>query len=99
VFRAAVLSIVLTLAVGPSANLLCSVWCHSEDATSAACEYQNAPRPPRVTGEDSCPTASASAAAFVREEAKKGASPAVHLTDSIHTREAATFSLLQSPPS
>ena len=75
VIRAAVLSIVLTLAVGPSANLLCSVWCHPEDATNAACEHQNATTSPRVTGEDSCRTTPTTAAAFTRDEAKRGSSP------------------------
>jgi hypothetical protein len=71
VVRAAVLSIVLTLAVGPSANLLCSVWCHRDDTTSAACEHQNATTSPRVTGEDSCRTTPTTAASFTRDEPKR----------------------------
>lgn len=72
VFRAAVLSIVLTLAIGPNAAPLCSVWCHPEEANTSACQHQNATTSPRVTGEDSCRTAPASSIAFVREEAKRG---------------------------
>lgn len=99
VFRAAVLSIVLTLAIGPGTNLLCSVWCHPENATSAACEHQNVTTSPRTTDENSCPTIQA-AAAFTRDEAKNGSSPngdqpaafvrtlrvAVPLTDAIRPR-------------
>lgn len=36
VFRAFVLSIVLTLAVAPNAALLCIVWCHPQAAPSSA---------------------------------------------------------------
>lgn len=41
VFRAVVLSIVATLAIGPNAALLCSAWCHPQAAapsTSHHCE-------------------------------------------------------------
>jgi hypothetical protein len=72
VFRAAVLSIVLTLAIGPNATLLCSVWCHPDEAQTSACQHQDATTSPRVTGEDSCRTVPASPTAFVREEAKRG---------------------------
>jgi hypothetical protein len=71
VFRAAVLSIVLTLAIGPNATLLCSVWCHPDEAKASACQHQEATTS-RVTGEDSCRTAATSTMAFVREEAKRG---------------------------
>jgi hypothetical protein len=71
VFRAAVLSIVLTLAIGPNATLLCSVWCHPDEATTSACQHQDVTSSPQVTGEDSCRTAPTSTTAFVREEAKR----------------------------
>jgi hypothetical protein len=72
VFRAAVLSIVLTLAIGPNATLLCSVWCHPDEANASACQHQDATTSPRVTGEDSCRTVPTSTTAFLREEAKRG---------------------------
>jgi hypothetical protein len=71
VFRAAVLSIVLTLAIGPNAVLLCSVWCHPHEVKTSACQHQGATASPQVTGEDSCRTA-ATLTAFVREDAKRG---------------------------
>ena len=45
VFRAALFSIVLTLAVGQNAGLLCKVWCH--DATSAGCPHQDSDDVPK----------------------------------------------------
>lgn len=71
-FRAAVLSIVLTLAIGPNTTLLCSIWCHPEGATTSSCQHPEATTSPQVTGEDGCRTAPAIEAAFVREEAKRG---------------------------
>jgi hypothetical protein len=73
VFRAAVVSIVLTLAVGQSAALLCSVWCHPPKVATGACEHQHQATLPSVTGNDSC-TQLAGATAFVREDVRRGAS-------------------------
>jgi hypothetical protein len=72
VFRAAVFSIVLTLAIGPNATLLCSVWCHPHEVKTSACQHQGATTSPQVTGEDSCRTVVATLTAFVREEGKRG---------------------------
>ena len=77
VLRAAVLSIVLTLAVGPNAALLCAVWCHPGAARTSECQHQDATTSPRVSGEDSCRTAQASATAVVREDARRGSAAAV----------------------
>ena len=71
VLQAAVLAIVLMLAVGPNATLLCSVWCHPDEAKTS-CEHQSTTASPRVTGEDSCRTVPATLTTFVREEAKRG---------------------------
>lgn len=72
VVRAAVLSIVLTLAIGPNATLLCSVWCRPDEAKSSACQHQDAATSPLVTGGGSCQTAGASATALIREDARRG---------------------------
>jgi len=74
VFRAAVVSIVLTLAVGQNTGLLCSVWCHPPEAATGACEYQHHATSPSVTGDDSCPQLRAGATTFVREDLRRGAS-------------------------
>jgi hypothetical protein len=78
VFRAALFSIVLTLAVGQNAGLLCKVWCH--DATSAGCPHQDSTTTfpdsatsPRVSADDNCGNAFVGAVAFVREEAPRTA--------------------------
>ena len=71
VFRAALFSIVLTLAVGQDANLLCNVWC--QDATSAGCPHKGSTTSPGVSAEDSCRNAVLGAVAFVREDARSTA--------------------------
>jgi hypothetical protein len=76
VLRAAVLPIVLTMALGPNAAALCTVWCHPQETQSSACQHQEATASPRVTREDSCRTLPAAATALVREEAKRGTSMA-----------------------
>jgi hypothetical protein len=73
VFRAAVVSIVLTLAAGQNAALLCSVWCHPPEAAGAS-EHQHQAMSPSMTGNDSCTQMVAGAAAFVREDVRRGAS-------------------------
>ena len=70
--RAAVLSIVLTLAVGPNAALLCPFWCQPDKAQSSACPHQGGLSSLRVTGEDSCRTALGGPTAVVREEGTTG---------------------------
>ena len=71
-FRAAVVSIALTLIVGPNTALLCSAWCHPEKAATPACQHQEATTLPRVTGPGSCADVPANATAFVREETRRG---------------------------
>jgi hypothetical protein len=74
VFRAAVLSIVLTLAAGPNASLLCAVWCHPEAAAAEPCEHRDATYTANVTANDSCPDIAAVTTAFVREDVRSGVS-------------------------
>jgi hypothetical protein len=74
VFRAAVFSIVLTLAVGQNAALLCKAWCYPHAATAAACRHQDPTTSPSVTGTDNCNNVAVSAIAFVREDARRIAS-------------------------
>jgi hypothetical protein len=75
VFRAAVVSIVLTLTLGQNASLLCRTWCHpAAEAASASCEHQNLSTSPGVTGSDRCTQSSTGATAFVRESLRRGGS-------------------------
>jgi hypothetical protein len=71
VFRAALFSIVLSLAVGQNAGLLCKVWC--PDATSAPCPHQDSTASPRVRADDNCDDVVAGTVAFVREDARRTA--------------------------
>jgi hypothetical protein len=71
VFRAALFSIVLTLAVGQNASLLCKVWCH--DGTSAGCPHHDSTTSPTVSADDNCRSAVLEAVAFIREDARRTA--------------------------
>ena len=78
VFRAAVLSIGLTLAAGQNAALVCTVWCHPAGAPTAGCEHQEASTSPSVKGNHDCPQIAAGPTAFVREDVRReGAAPHV----------------------
>jgi hypothetical protein len=70
VFRAALFSIVLTLAVGQNARLFCQAWCH--DGMSAECPHEGSTIP-SVGSEDNCRSAEVGAVAFVREDARRTA--------------------------
>ena len=70
VFRAAVLSIVLTLAAGPNATLLCAVLCHPE-ATAGPCEHRDPTGIPSITSNGSCPDIATAQTAFVREDVRR----------------------------
>jgi hypothetical protein len=74
VFRATLFSIVLTLAVGQNAALLCKVWCYPPDATSAECNHQDSTTPPSVRGDDKCNNVAAGAVVFVRQDGRRTAS-------------------------
>ena len=70
-FRTALFSIVLTLAVGQNARLLCEAWCH--DGMSAECPHEDSTTFPSVSSEDDCRGAGVGAVAFVREDARRTA--------------------------
>ena len=72
-FRSVLFSIVLTLAVGQNAGLLCGVWC--PDATTAECSHQDSTTSPSVSADDNCRRAVVEAVAFVREDARRTAAP------------------------
>jgi hypothetical protein len=74
VFRAAVVSIVLALAVGPHASLLCAVGCHPQPVSAAPCEHPDPSRSVRLVPIGNCPDFSTGAIAFLREHAGRAAS-------------------------
>ena len=73
-FRAAVLSIVLTLAVGPNASLLCGTWCDPQAVAARGCHDEDPVTPPSVAGDGSCDHVVLSVAAFLREDVRRGVS-------------------------
>ena len=76
-FRAVVVSVALTLAVGQNASLLCKVWCH--DATSAGCPHQDSTTAPgsttspSVSADHTCGSGFVGPVAFVREDGRRTA--------------------------
>jgi hypothetical protein len=54
VFRTTVLSIVLTLAIGPIAESLCAAWCHPQSGAASACHHKHSPTSPGVAGDSNC---------------------------------------------
>ena len=67
-FRAAVLSIVLTLAAGQQAALLCRIWCPPDAAaTPSTCQHEHAATSLRVTENNHCATLVLNAS-FLRED-------------------------------
>jgi hypothetical protein len=71
VFRAVLVSVALTLAIGPNAGLLCTVWCH--DDTSMGCPHRESTMSPSVRADDTCTNVAVEAVAFVREDGRRTA--------------------------
>ena len=76
VFRAAILSIVLTLAAGQNIGLLCHLWCPPDAATASGCEHQTSTSP-SLTPYEGCNQAVGDATAIAREEGRRTAAPLV----------------------
>ena len=53
-FRAAVLSIVLLFAAGPSASLFCQAWCGPEVAAARGCHHEDNGSSTSIAGDQSC---------------------------------------------
>jgi hypothetical protein len=73
VFRAALFSIVLTMAVGQQATLLCKAWCYQPEASAVGCRHQDATTSPTVSVDDNCRSLALDAIAFVREDTRRSA--------------------------
>lgn len=71
VFRAALLSVVMSLALGQNAGLFCKVWCH--DATLAQCPHEETTTSSSVSADDRCEDTAIDVVAFVREDARRAA--------------------------
>jgi hypothetical protein len=73
VFRATVLSIVLTLVAGPNASVLCKAWCDPAAASATKCQHQFGSPSATLTGTDECAKAVPNSAIVVKEDARRGA--------------------------
>jgi hypothetical protein len=73
VFRAALFSIVLTMAVGQDAALLCKAWCYQPESSAVGCQHHDAMTSQTVRADDNCRNLAVDAIAFVREYARRGA--------------------------
>lgn len=71
-FRAAGVLIVLSLAMGQNAVLLCQAWCDPHEAAADGCHSDRA-LSPSLTGNDHC-NDTFGAIAFVREDVRRGTS-------------------------
>jgi len=74
VFRAALVSIVLTLTLGQNVALLCRVWCHPHYGPNSACGAQVPTTFPTATANESCTQGANGTAPFLREDGRKSAS-------------------------
>jgi hypothetical protein len=91
VFRAALVSVVLTLAIGQNAGLVCKLWCH--DATSTECPHQDSASP-SVRADGNCTTVAVAAVTFVPEDGQRTASS----PDAQTAGGALRFQFLAPPP-
>ena len=74
-FRTAVLSIVLILSIGPSAELLCEAWCHPQRSAANECHHKDSTTSSGVAGDNNCDHLVLSVGTFlpqVRPEAHLG---------------------------
>jgi hypothetical protein len=86
VFRAAVVFIVLTLAVGPSASLLCKMRCHPREVATVVCHHHDdRATSSSVTNNNNTCSVVVDVSAFVREDFRR-AVPAPHMQHAIAIR-------------
>lgn len=73
VFRAALVSIVFSLAVGQNIALLCRTWCDARVAAASECHHRNSSTTPSVAGDEDCEVVVA-APVVLREDVRRGVS-------------------------
>ena len=74
VFRATVLSIVLTLTAGPNVAVLCQAWCDPAQAATAGCHHDHGNPSAILTRTDACGNGVFRTAVLVKEDARGGLS-------------------------
>jgi hypothetical protein len=70
-FRAIILSVLLTLGVGQNTPLICGVWCQAGDAgMMGLCEHHESALSPTISGREDCSIARG-VSAFLVEDARR----------------------------
>ena len=72
-FRATVLSIILTMVAGPNASVLCKAWCDPAAAAATKCHHEHGSVSATLTGTDDCGRAVPHSEVVVKEDARRGA--------------------------
>ena len=67
-FRAALVSIVFSLAVGQNVALLCRTWCDAHVAAASECHHKNSSTTPSVAGDEDCGKVVRVGTAVLRED-------------------------------
>jgi hypothetical protein len=78
-FRAALIAVLLTLAIGQNSRLLCRVWCDSHIVSTPPCTHETTPDGTIVI-DASCDVAVEETTAFIREDRRRGSSAIDRLT-------------------
>ena len=78
--RAAILSIVLTLATGPSVARFCAVWCQPAQDRASSCDHQDNSTAPRLAAVDNCAPLAVATTALNRGDTRREV-----LTDTLQT--------------
>jgi hypothetical protein len=65
---------VLSLAVGPTASLLCRIWCFPQADAATGCHHENSSTTPSVAGEQGCDNVVVAATAVLREDVRRDVS-------------------------
>jgi hypothetical protein len=90
VFRAATLLIVLAVAAGPSAGLVCRMWCDPLAAAASGCHHADDDVATSVASAGrSCDDEALTAATFVREDVRRG----VHAGNNLNAGGVARYAL------
>ena len=72
-FRVTVVSIVLTLVVGPNAGVLCKAWCDPAEAAATQCHHERGSLSATLSGTDDCGREIPDSAVVVNDDARRGA--------------------------
>ena len=73
-FRAALVSIVFSLALGQNVTLLCRSWCDAQATAASECHHKNSSTTLSVAGDEDCGKLAVAATAVLREDVRRDVS-------------------------